>query len=220
MQTFHDIQHIMYINLDKRTDRREKVEMEFTKKLAFPLSKITRFPAIAMENGAVGCSMSHLRCLEIAKERGWSHVLIVEDDIEFLQPALFLQHFSRFIRKHPMETWDVTLIAGNNMIPYRPVDDTAIKVLNCQTTTGYLVKADYYDVLMNNIRQGLSLFLQNPQDVNKYAIDKFWQTLQKTDKWYLVIPLTVVQREGFSDIEKKTTNFKEYMVMINKAYKY
>jgi GR25 family glycosyltransferase involved in LPS biosynthesis len=216
IQTFHDIQHIMYINLDKRTDRREKVEWEFTQKLGVPLAKITRFPAIAMTDGAIGCSMSHLKCLEIAKEKGWAHVLIVEDDIEFLQPTVFLQQCSRFFKKH---SGDVVLIAGNNMIPYRPVDDSTIQVLNCQTTTGYLVKEDYYDALITNFREGLTLLLKNPHNKQKYAIDKYWQHLQKKDKWYLILPLTVVQRESFSDIEGKITNFKDYMTLVNKAYR-
>ena len=42
-----------------------------------------RFPAIELKNGRLGCSMSHLRCIEMAKERGWDHVFICEDDITF-----------------------------------------------------------------------------------------------------------------------------------------
>ena len=48
-----------------------------------------RFNAIKLPNGALGCSMSHLKCLEMAKAAGWPHLLIVEDDIKFLDLQLF-----------------------------------------------------------------------------------------------------------------------------------
>jgi len=77
-----DIQHVLYINLDARGDRRTKMESELAKVgLQY---KATRFSAIRMPNlGAIGCSMSHLKCLQLAKSNGWPHVLILEDDVEF-----------------------------------------------------------------------------------------------------------------------------------------
>jgi GR25 family glycosyltransferase involved in LPS biosynthesis len=43
-----------------------------------------RFNAIKLANGRVGCSMSHLRCLQLAKDRNYDHLLICEDDTTFL----------------------------------------------------------------------------------------------------------------------------------------
>ena len=52
-----DIKHAFYINLEKRSDRKEKVEKE--------LSNIgisaQRFNAIQLTQGAVGCSLSHIK---------------------------------------------------------------------------------------------------------------------------------------------------------------
>jgi hypothetical protein len=50
-----------YINLEKRTDRKKHFE-SLKQKYAF-LSNIQRFNAIANNNGAIGCSMSHVKCL-------------------------------------------------------------------------------------------------------------------------------------------------------------
>ncbi len=55
-----DIKHAFYINLDHRTDRKEHVEKE----LNIIGIHATRFEAIKMENGAIGCSMSHLKILQ------------------------------------------------------------------------------------------------------------------------------------------------------------
>jgi hypothetical protein len=92
-------------------------------------------------------------------------------------------------------------------------------VHHCLTTTGYIVQSHYYDTLLENYKQGIMHLIKNPENKNLYAIDKFWLSLQKRDNWFLTIPLSVVQRENFSDIEKKVTNFNSYMLNYNKGYK-
>ncbi len=204
---------VLYINLDSRTDRREKVEKELCK---IGIKTPERFKAIKLENGAIGCTMSHIKCLELAKQRNYDYVLICEDDIEFLDPELFLKQVNKFLTTNQL--WDVVLIAGNNMIPYEPIDDSCIKIYNCQTTTGYIVKNAYYDKLINNYKEGVQKLMKDPTN-NDYKIDKYWFKLQRSDSWFLIIPLTIIQSEDYSDIEKKITNFKNYMLNYNKAYK-
>ena len=69
---------------------------------------------------------------------------------------------------------------------------------------------------MNNVRTGLQNLLHNPQQHSLYAIDKFWFNLQKIDNWFLIVPLTVVQREDYSDIEKRVINYKRAMTDLDK----
>ena len=204
---------VIYINLDSRPDRKEHVEKQLKKS---GLNEPERFKAIKLDNGALGCSMSHLKCLELAKQREYDYVLICEDDIEFLNPELFLTQLNKFLASQII--WDVVLIAGNNMLPYKPINDTCIQIYNCQTTTGYIVKKHYYDKLIQNYKEGIQNLIKNP-DNNEYKIDKYWFKLQRIDNWFLITPLSVVQREDYSDIEKKTTNFKNYMLNYNKVYK-
>lgn len=207
--------HTYYINLESRTDRKEHVENEL-KKLGIDFKNVERFNAIMSKNGALGCSMSHLKCLQIAKEKDYEYVFICEDDITFLNPTLFLNQLEKFLSTN--RAWDVILVAGNNMLPYTPVDHTCIKVLNCQTTTGYIVKREYYDKLIENYREGIQKQIKEPS-VPDYKIDKHWFKLQRNDNWFLITPLSVIQREDYSDIEKKVTNFSSYMLNYNKVYK-
>jgi hypothetical protein len=51
-----------------------------------------------------------------------------------------------------------------------------------------------------------------------YAIDKYWFLLQDKDLWFLITPLSVVQREDYSDIEKRRTNYTKIMVDLDKRY--
>jgi len=204
------IKHALFINLKDREDRKINTINEF-KELGIP---IERFNAIKMDDGRIGCSMSHLACLNTAKKNDWDHVLIVEDDIQFLNPFLFKENLNHFLSSDI--DWDVLLIAGNNIPPYQEVSPFCVKVFSCQTTTGYIVKKHYYDILINNIKEGISLLIREPSKHFYYAIDKYWFALQKKNNWYLLTPLTVIQREGYSDIEKRNTNYSSLLLDINK----
>ena len=210
-----DITNIFYINLEHRVDRKEHVETQ----LDLIGLKGTRFNAIKMENGAIGCSMSHLKLLQLALKSELDHILIVEDDILFLDPELFKSQFDKFFneRTKDLKSWDVIIFSGNNMPPYEKVDDTCVKVTQCQTTTGYLVNGHYIEKLLNNVKMGLTNLIKDPQNHAKYAIDKHWFSLQKTDNWFLITPLTVVQREDYSDIEKKVINYQSSMTDLDKT---
>jgi glycosyl transferase family 25 len=210
MDSISDIKHAFYINLDSRPDRKKHVVNQ--------LSKIgiaaERFKAIKLENGALGCSMSHLKCLEIAKANNWPHILIVEDDILFLKPIVFVNQVNLFLKNH--KDFDVMLVAGNNVPPFTIVDNSCVKVSKCQTTTGYLVQSHYFDILIKNYRDGIQNLMKYPDKHRYFAIDKYWFKLQEMHKWYLIIPLTVTQREDYSDIEKKSTNYTALMTDLDK----
>ena len=207
-----DIKNIFYINLEHRIDRKEHVEKEL---LNIGLKEVQRFNAIKMENGAIGCSMSHLRILQDAQKNNLDHILIVEDDISFLDPELFKNQLNKFFETHK-NNWDVVLLAGNNMPPYKIIDDTCIQVSRCQTTTGYIVNGHYIKTLLQNVKIGLTHLINKPTEHAKYAIDKYWFILQQLYKWYLIVPLTVVQREDYSDIEKRVTNYEKHMLDVDK----
>ena len=213
MNNIADITNVFYINLAERSDRKAQVEQQLN---LVSLTQFNRFNAIKLLNGALGCSMSHLKCLQLAKERNLDHILIVEDDIIFLNPGIFIGQLNKFLQNN--KEWDVLLIAGNNVPPYRIVDDTCVQVSWCQTTTGYLIRKQYYDTLIANIKKGINMLIREPKNKIMYAIDKYWLSLQKKDTWLLLVPLTVSQREGYSNIENCVTNFTKIMVDLDKPY--
>ena len=211
MNSISDIKHAFYINLHCRPDRKQHVENQLT---SIGINA-ERFNAIKMSNGAIGCSMSHLKIIENAKANNWDHVLIVEDDILFTDPNLFVEQFNKFLSNH--KDFDVALIAGNNLPPYKKIDDSCVQVTHCQTTTGYIVQKHYYDVLIKNYKDGILLLMKEPINHFLYAIDKYWFNLQAIHKWYLIIPLSVTQREDYSDIEKRPTNYTPAMLDLDKV---
>lgn len=211
MNSISDIKHAFYINLLSRPDRKQHVENQLE---SIGISA-QRFNAIEMTNGAIGCSMSHLKIIETAKANNWEHVLIVEDDILFTNPNLFVQQFNKFLSNH--KDFDVALIAGNNLPPYTRIDDSCVQVTHCQTTTGYIVQKHYYDILIQNYKNGILRLMKEPANHFFYAIDKYWFNLQAIHKWYLITPLSVTQREDYSDIEKRATNYTPAMLDLDKV---
>jgi hypothetical protein len=79
------------------------------------------------------------------------------------------------------------------------------------------VNERYFQTLINNIKSGLSQLVNEPTNRFLYSIDKYWLQLQKKDNWYLIIPLTVTQKEGYSDIEKTYVNYNNVLTDISKG---
>ena len=70
--------HALVINLEHRTDRREHVIQELTKLHGVTYEFVN---AIKHEDANIGCTLSHQRCIQIAKDRDLNHIMILEDDV-------------------------------------------------------------------------------------------------------------------------------------------
>lgn len=203
----------LYINLESRTDRLEHI----TKQLEKMDISGERFNAIKTSSGAIGCTMSHIKCLELAKSRDYEHVFICEDDITFLNPDVLKQSLQKFYNNTELK-WDVLMIGGNNVPPYTKIDDYCIKISRCQTTTGYVVKRHYYDTLITNFRESVQNLLKEPDNKPMYALDMYWTRLQRQDNWYMLFPLTVTQCDSYSDIEERQVDYTNLMLDIDKPW--
>lgn len=199
----NSIEKVIYINLAHRTDRREQIETELRK--VFPSDKILRFDAIKHEKGGIGCSMSHIGALKLAIQNNWKNVLIVEDDMEWQDFEKGCEILER-IRKTPH---DVIMLSGHEVI----YNTNTYKLTSCCARTAYIVNRHYYTTLLNNFETGLSKLLRNYTGI--FRGDIFWQTLQRRDKWYIVVPQMCIQRPSFSDIEKTHVNYSENLKLIN-----
>lgn len=80
--------HALVINMATRPERWQKLDasiktLQARGKLKFLLSH-ERVEAVSNPNApSLGCMASHLKCIELAKQRGWDRVLVLEDDAEF-----------------------------------------------------------------------------------------------------------------------------------------
>jgi GR25 family glycosyltransferase involved in LPS biosynthesis len=213
IRNFHDITHVVYINLDSRIDRRTHFESQF-RKMGL---QTQRFSAIRNADGAIGCSMSHVACMELAIKSGWDHVLVCEDDATITNPGQLVHQFNQFVNRFG-DAWDVVLLSGNNYQPFRQMSPECVRVANCQTTTAYLVRRPYFERLLANFKEGLRNLKAAPSEQPSYAIDQYWKLLQRTDRWYLIVPITVIQRPDYSDVSKQHVNYSDVMTQVDKKW--
>ena len=188
------IERVIYINLDHRTDRRAQIESE----LACFGDRVERLSATRHATGGIGCSMSHIRALQRAKEAGWKNVLIVEDDFAWTNREAGEACLTRLAS----QPYDVILLGAVN-----GKCDSTLRVSDAQTATGYLVAAHYYDTLLANFRESLEGFLRTGT-YGTYALDQYWKRLQPTGQWFLVRPGLCTQRPSYSDIEKRVVDYR------------
>ena len=195
---FDFIDKILYINLEDRKDRRKEIEEELK---FIPKNKVMRFNAIKNEKGHIGCSMSHIACLEIAIENNWNNVMIIEDDASFNNYDEGIKILKELLNKD----WDVITL-GNVGVDY---DKDTYKLNSGQTTTGYIVNNHYFKVLRKNFKDGLKK-LEETLDYPSYCIDQYWKKLQKKDNWYIIVPSLLVQRSGISSIQNGYIDYTGY----------
>jgi hypothetical protein len=211
--------NILYINLDHREDRKWHVVSQFNQ-LGF--TSFERFPATKTTNGAVGCGISHIKCLELALERNWEMVTIIEDDFKCVDIPQFRHSLSAFWKNHQKDNiiWDVLLLGGNNCPPYTKIPgvEYCVQVSNCQTTIGYVVKRAFYPTLINNMREAISKLMRFPDLKKQFAIDIYWKPLQASGRWYLITPLTITQHTCYSDVEEQEKNYDNLMLDIEKRW--
>jgi glycosyl transferase family 25 len=198
------IDKIIYINLDKRTDRRQQIENQLSN---FQLD-FERFEAISYPDfGCYGCGLSHLSVIKLAKERNYKNILILEDDFEFLVSQKdFEDNLQQFFENNI--DYNVCMVSYN-LQEFVEINNSVVnKVLFAQTTSGYIVNANYYDKLIKLYEEAMPLLLKTRMHWI-YANDIVWKEYQKQDNWYCFKTRIGKQRSGFSDI---SGSFSDYNV--------
>jgi GR25 family glycosyltransferase involved in LPS biosynthesis len=156
---------------------------------------VERFPAIAHQVPAIGCGLSHLAVLKLARERGYESVCVFEDDFEFLVGR---PEFDTVLSNLP-PNFDVVML-GWYIFDSNPYNEMFNKVNHATTTSCYIVHRKFYDTLINKLTEGINLFQKNQLQVNIYSIDQYWTKLQPSAQWYHTIQRIGRQRESFSDL--------------------
>lgn len=202
----NSIDAVVYINLERRTDRRELVEAEL-RTAGFEPSRIHRFNAVAQDdNGNLGCSMSHVGAMRLAIESGWKRVLFLEDDFQLkTSPEVFqtsLKDAFEFLR----DDFDVLMLAHSTQ-SFSRVTDSLIKILQSQTRCAYVVNMEFSPVLLKNFEEAVELMKTHGRGMKGAYGDQHWKLLQPKSRWYAFHPALAKQRAGFSDNEKRFTNY-------------
>ena len=189
----NNIHKVIYINLEKRQDRRAEIEGELSK---LGLSG-ERFVAIEHKPGIVGCGLSHLAILKRARDNNWPNVMIFEDDFQCTtDPATFHSVLNTFFET--IHDWDA-LMLSYSLNSSRPYNDIFGYVSAASTTSGYILHQRMYEKLIQIWEEALPK-LERTGEHWHYALDQAWKVLQPTSQWFYCMNRLGIQRGSYSDI--------------------
>ena len=196
----------LYINLAYRKDRREKTEKEFASNgvIAERVEAIEGNPdnlSTSIMPGHVGCVLSHLKCLEMAKANKWKTLLVFEDDVEFRKSADSL--FNVWWEEVP-DDWDMVYLGGNhyghilryNITPVlTKVTEHVYYTFFTITTHAFVIKDTMYDYMIKKLKT-----------VEK-EVDRLYVDAQIDFNVYTFRPNLAWQRNDYSDINNESCNY-------------
>lgn len=206
----------VFINLEKRPDRRHQFESQ-----TLPF-RVDRFQAVEnATNGHLGCAQSHIKALQqLACQNGQpgladqavklDAVCIFEDDF---QATASPDEMTRVLQKFLSDfygRWDVLVMSastyGLKSTPPENGNGKVHRLHSAQTTAAYLVHPDYIPTLVTCFQQSVDA-LARGQPPREAAIDQMWKSLMTRDRFYLTVPPLGKQRDSYSDIERKTVSY-------------
>lgn len=156
-------------------------------------------------HGILGCAKSHAAVLEqcLEREPDALYYAIAEDDIQFRCDGPTLDaHVQAFVEDRHAEILSI----GNNTLRKVRHSDLLDRALNTQTMSFYIVKHTIAKILLQNLRQGISMYEKKP--CHEHCNDIYWKKLQGRHVFVVPKQRLAVQRPSYSDIEKRDVDYQ------------
>ena len=190
---------IYCINLNTREDKFKHMNELCMKENI----KIKFYQVEKNKNPARGCLESHLEIIKEAKDRNLPNILLLEDDVNFLNPLHNID-----IKEIP-EKWDMLYLGGNHYeIGSSYNESKKWYQIKSWSTYGYMVNSTMYDKLIEELT-----------NTNK-EIDRFYlENIHPNYNVYMINPKVIVPeiKFSYSDIEDKEVNY-DFLVKDNQIY--
>jgi hypothetical protein len=189
------ISHVIYINLDKRDDRKKHIEKELS---IFNPEKITRLPAVIDAHPTTGCAKSHYNALKLARDNKYPNVLIVEDDACWNKVNESFPVLQRLL-KEPYDGIALGIFGDN-------FDKDTLRVHGGFTTHAYIVKEPFYEKYIKMYEDAISKEGDTPKGTAYIYSDGLSQNAYKNGNWYVVSPSLMTQIPTYSNINMAYKN--------------
>lgn len=205
---FEQFDKIFCINLDKRTDRWEKVSKIFSD---VGIKNVVRYSAVdgstldltnikykpSLLKGELGILETHLKLLQEAKDAGLKEIVIMEDDVIFTDE---IKNFNEYFNDVPSD-WDMIFVGGNHIYGDTPrvINDRVLKVNGTVAIHCIIIRESIMDVILA-LAKG-----------RQKQIDGYYADIQKGYNVYSFTPNMALQYEDFSDIQGKNVNYDQFL---------
>jgi len=112
--------------------------------------KLKRTESITIPPGDYGCLLSHKKCIELAKENKWPCVLIIENDVTFIDG--FSERLKKAMSELP-ENWDMLWLGGLPREQNEPYSESLDRMFGSWGTYGYVIRDTMYLTVLNILSQ-------------------------------------------------------------------
>ena len=195
----------LVINLNKDKERMKTITEDF-KAIGWPVP-LERVEAVERKPGYIGCTLSHMKCMELALEHGYDWVLILEDDCQVKPNAK--QHFTALLPElwKRRSEWD-NYFAGPLFINDNPV------IVNKRLGLFNVGGDCTHFVLVH--KEGCKNILNKLASLEKIPIiDLFYKTEIRT---FTSVPYIAIQRPGISNIQGNNNGkYEDHTETFNKT---
>ena len=228
-----------YVNLDHRTDRRDRMESEFERVGLKEILKPERTRGMYFEEykgdiakvqtmidymkGMVGCHYSQVKVMETALEKGKS-AFVMEDDLDFATDTIKrLDYVQEFLNKND---WDVFWLGGTyhfNDPQWHNIGHRNPRLRDCNCTLGRDVEKtedprivrtygcwSTYSYIVNYEKLPKILKMLEDNVHRSQAIDHLFIILQPELKTYSFVPAMCKQYDSQSDIGSGVHHFSNF----------
>lgn len=194
------IDKIIYINMDARTDRNERMLSEL-ERIGFAKEKIQRFSASSYQGCPnTGCLVSHASVLEMAYDMDLKNVLVLEDDFVFIDDAEKVRNDLKTFFEREMD-WDVLMLTTCAAVVSEHTDNLISRISSSGNGAGYMVNRSMMLELSTLFKSNVdNLFTTKQHWI--YQNDILWKTLMPSSKWYMFNHYLGYQQEGYSDLSQ------------------
>ena len=188
------------INLKKRKDRLESIKKQFDK-IADVLVRIEGVDT----NSSYGCGQSHLKCIQLAKEKNLDYILVIEDDCIFKKGAkkILLDAIDRL-----GDDWDI-LLGGISFFKGNIKFKNNLDLFKIDDFSGFFCTV-YNKRCYDKMLEWKTIYDNDDSRTKRKHrhIDRYAGYLSKNNKLniYCIHPFIATTIDGFSDIRNKNCN--------------
>jgi GR25 family glycosyltransferase involved in LPS biosynthesis len=196
-----NIAQVIYINLDKREDRKQRIEQELERAKIVADQRI-RYSANSYKGSPnAGCLESHANVLSLAFELGFENVLILEDDFVFIDDTQKIHQDISYFFNTVSADWDVIMLTTCSPVPAEPVRPIYTRICSSTNGAGYLVNRRMMMRLSKLFKDNVENLYQTGAHW-QYQNDILWKDIMSDPnvKWYMFNRYLGYQKEGHSDL--------------------
>tara|TARA_R100001163_G_scaffold63656_1_gene56063 strand:+ start:94 stop:792 length:699 start_codon:yes stop_codon:yes gene_type:complete len=143
--------------------------------------------------GEYGCISSHLNIIKMAKKNNWESVLVLEDDVEFINTTFIDDAVEQLKSKE----WNLFYLGSNTHEPLQKESNNLLRLKKGYATHALAYHKRFYDQIINAF------------DKKEINVIDVWLAENAQDKLncYCSYPITAIQENDFSDIHNAEIDY-------------